>query len=31
MKQDFMTFEDFIPGMAIDLGSYPVEISEMIE
>ena len=30
MKQDFMTFEDFIPGMAIDLGSYPVEMSEMI-
>ncbi|MDA9372041.1 MaoC family dehydratase [Porticoccaceae bacterium] len=31
MKRDFMAFEDFIPGMAIDLGSYPVEMSEMID
>lgn len=26
-----MTFEDFAPGLEIDLGSYPVHMSEMIE
>ncbi|MDE0841581.1 MAG: MaoC family dehydratase [Porticoccaceae bacterium] len=31
MPNEIMTFEDFAPGLEIDLGSYPVHMSEMIE
>ena len=31
MQDAIITFEDFTPGMVIDLGSYAVEMSEMID